>query len=583
MKTKIISILIILIVFCSFTTFEICRKSLKKVLNIESASVLNIDMNNNGIYDTGETICIEGTASFTANLSKNQTDLQDLLKLSHAEALQLGYLTDEFAENLLSGKKVKVKILKSQYNQKCKSGDIFINGNSYKSKLLNSGFGIANGQSTENFQKQLDKARKLKLVILNHKSNKFHNLNCEYGLAAHDTIIIPQKHLTKDSKPCKFCHISQEKTKANVPEKTYPLIISNGCIKMYLTDLTSKLKPDNKCTSPVCKEVLNRINSSKTSIDIALYGWDNIKEIYNALLDAKSRGVKIRLVYDTSKNNYYPQTQSLVSIADNSSTDTMKFLMHNKFMIFDKKSIVTGSMNFTKTGFSGFNTNCIFFINSTEIAKIYLDEFEQMLNGKFHQEKSVVSHKTVSFGNTKITPLFSPKDKAIVNNIIPIINSAQKYIYIPAFILTHDDLANSLIKAKTRGVDVKIISDATSPSSSRSKVKTLRQANIPVKVENYAGKVHSKSIIIDDKYIISGSMNFTNSGENKNDENCLIIEDQRLAVYYKGFFNYLWKKIPDKYLKYNPRPEGKSSIGSCTDGIDNNYDGKIDMNDAACN
>ena len=162
------------------------------------------------------------------------------------------------------------------------------------------------------------------------------------------------------------------------------------------------------------------------------------------------------------------------------------------------------------------------------------------------------------------------------------IDRAQKYIYIPTFIITHDELANSLINAKNRGVDVKIIVDATNINSSRSKVKILRNADIPLKIENYAGKIHSKSIIIDNKYIIAGSMNFTNSGENKNDENSLIIEDYKLAKYYKGFFEYLWEKIPNKYLKQNPPAEGKLSIGSCTDGIDNDYDGKIDMNDENC-
>ena len=32
----------------------------------------------------------------------------------------------------------------------------------------------------------------------------------------------------------------------------------------------------------------------------------------------------------------------------------------------------------------------------------------------------------------------------------------------------------------------------------------------------------------------------------------------------------------------NVRAEGKDSIGSCQDGLDNNYDGLIDMNDPAC-
>ena len=94
--------------------------------------------------------------------------------------------------------------------------------------------------------------------------------------------------------------------------------------------------------------------------------------------------------------------------------------------------------------------------------------------------------------------------------------------------------------------------------------------------------MHSKSIIIDNKYIVTGSMNLSNSGEKKNDENTLIIEDKRLAEFYRDFFLYLWKKIPDKYLNQNVRAEGKDSIGSCTDGIDNNFDGKIDSADAAC-
>ena len=77
-------------------------------------------------------------------------------------------------------------------------------------------------------------------------------------------------------------------------------------------------------------------------------------------------------------------------------------------------------------------------------------------------------------------------------------------------------------------------------------------------------------------------MNFTNSGENKNDENVLIVEDMQLSKFYKGFFEYLWKKIPERYLQHSVRAEGKYSIGSCSDGIDNNFDGKIDKDDVGC-
>lgn len=554
---KIISIILLLGLFSGFCIFEHIRKSEKAVVKIIAPSVIELEK---------EVICIPNVETFTADLNKNQTDFEKKYGISHEDALELGYLTDRFAENFLTGKKVKVKYT-GEKNQNCAFGDIYVQKQSYSEHLINSGF-------ANDFSKQIEKAKKLKLVILNHKSNKYHKLNCKYGTIAHDIVILPEGQLPKDAKPCKFCHISKQ----NQP-KSYPLAISNGDIKMYLTDLTMTLKPDNKCKSLVCQQLLGLINSSEKSIDIALYGWSNVPEIYNALINAKLRGVNIQIVYDISKDDYYPETQNILKLASKTSADGPRILMHNKFFIFDDKKLFTGSMNFSQTGLSGFNSNCVFLINSKEIAQIYKKEFNQMLDGKFHNAKIKLPPKTVRIKETNITPLFSPKDKVITNNVIPLINRAKHYIYIPAFIVTHDEFTDALIQAHKRNVTVKIIVDASNSTNPRSKVKVLRQAGIPVKIENYAGKMHSKTIIIDDKYLIAGSMNFSKSGENKNDENCLIIESERLARYYREFFEYLWNKIP--YKQY-VRAEGKDSIGSCSDGIDNNYDGKIDMQDEAC-
>ena len=206
-----------------------------------------------------------------------------------------------------------------------------------------------------------------------------------------------------------------------------------------------------------------------------------------------------------------------------------------------------------------------------------------MYSGKFHNLKSKMPEKRYLLSDgTAIKVYFSPQDKGITNGVIPLVNGANKYIYVPAFLITHKPFTTSLIKAKQRGVDVKIILDATSIGLRNTSTKELRAAGIPVKIENYAGKMHSKTMIIDDRYIVTGSANFSNSGENKNDENQLIIENPKLAKFYKEFFLYLWAKIPDKYLKFNPPAESKYSIGSCSDGVDNDYDGKIDMADKGC-
>mgnify|MGYP003298859445 CR=1 FL=1 len=49
----------------------------------------------------------------------------------------------------------------------------------------------------------------------------------------------------------------------------------------------------------------------------------------------------------------------------------------------------------------------------------------------------------------------------MTNAVIPLIRQAKKYIYIPTFVLTEKRVTEELILAKRRGVDVKIIIDAS--------------------------------------------------------------------------------------------------------------------------
>ena len=317
---------------------------------------------------------------------------------------------------------------------------------------------------------------------------------------------------------------------------------------------------------------------------VLIYGYSSTPAIENAILSAQARGVEIRLVYDSDAKggNIYPDTDKFANMIPNRKSDfgtrEARQTMHNKFYIFDDSTVITGSANLSHTDMSGFNSNSIIVIKSEQVAKIYKREFEQMYNGKFHSEK--IPFEREDLGNMQV--YFSPQDRAITNGILPLINSAKNYIYIPTFIITEKRVVTALIDAKTRGVDVKIIVDALNASNKYSKHSELRLAGIPVKAENYAGKMHSKSVIIDDEYLVIGSMNLSKSGELKNDENLVILKNAQATKFYRDFFLYQWNKIPNKWLKYTPRAEGKDSIGSCSDGIDNNYDGLTDQFDAAC-
>lgn len=598
-------VLVLIILLTLFGVFELYQNSGRKVLKVYTPSLLAIDINRNNKIDDGEIICIPDLITLTSDIKTDQSKLSKALNISNNDALKFGYITDSFAKGLLQNKKIKL-IFKKQHSPNCKCAKLIVNGNDYVKEFEKEGLSIINNKpfNLELFNKNLENAKKLNLVIVNPSSGKFHTLDCKFGLNSADYIILPKSDAEKLYNKCHYCfktHSAEPKTNkekyilktitefSNKSEYRESLVKDD--ITFLLSDYTEKIQPDKKCEHIFCKQMVSLINSTQDTLDMAIYGWADIPEISKALKNAQTRGVKIRVVYDKHfGREYYPQTQDFINSLQNTRSDEIAgnskltaMLMHNKFIIFDNRTVFTGSMNFSTTGLSGFNANNVVIVTSPEIANLYTNEFEQMYSGKFHTLKiSNSGDRVVLVNDTKISVYFSPQDKVIHNQILPLINNAEKYIYIPAFVITHYELSNALIAAKNRNINVKIITDATSSGMTHNKISELRKAGIPLKTESFAGKMHTKSIIIDDKVVITGSMNFSNSGENKNDENCLIIEDKEIAKFYRGYFEYIWAKIPDKWLYKNIQAESKDSVGSCNDGLDNDYDGKTDAEDGGC-
>ena len=592
--------LFLLSLLVAFLTFLNISSKTRTVRSVISPTKIIIDTNSKNNH-SNETYCIDGIDAFSLEYSEDFINkYTQKYNLTQNEFISLGYLAQDYAQKTLLNQKVRIK-LGTNVSKECKYASISLNGIDYKKALENSGFGIVNDniKNLDKFKHNLELARKLNLVILNHHSNKYHTLDCPYGNIAHDKVILPKSQLPEDTIPCKFCHTDKPKTRLikdndiiEIPSIIQPsLQISNGEITTYITNFTKVLKPTNTCNTSACIRLLSEIDNSNSTIDIALYGYREVPEITSALKRAKSRGVRIRYVcdslYDTSRN-YYPDNEVIEKLAssyrsDRSSSQTLSnMLMHNKFLIFDNKTVYTGSMNLSSTGTSGFDVNSIIIIKSKEVANLYTKEFEQMLNGKFHTEKNIfTTNRKFLLDNSEIEIYFSPKDKP-TNRILELIKNAKTYIYIPTFLITHNEIATELINAHNRGVDVRIIIDANSVTTRNTKHSQLRKSGIMLKTENYAGKLHAKTMIIDDTYFVSGSMNFSNSGANKNDENLVIIKDKDIAKLHKNFFLYLWTIIPNKYLHKNAKPESPDSIGSCSDGIDNNFNNKTDNEEDYC-
>ena len=125
------------------------------------------------------------------------------------------------------------------------------------------------------------------------------------------------------------------------------------------------------------QRIIKAIDSSVSTIDLCIFDFTS-KEIKEAFERAKSRGVKIRIVADSRQaRGVNSVVQTLIDEGFNVKIRHGKGrgIMHNKFAIFDKKLLETGSYNWT---YSAEHYNCenAIFISDPETIKRYQEEFD---------------------------------------------------------------------------------------------------------------------------------------------------------------------------------------------------------------
>lgn len=205
-------------------------------------------------------------------------------------------------------------------------------------------------------------------------------------------------------------------------------------------------------------------------------------------------------------------------------------LMHNKFCILDDQIVITGSMNPTERGINH-NDNNVVIINSKHIAKNYLDEFNEMHKGIFH-EGSNVRFPEVYMGDKLYENYFCPEDDC-KKKVYAELSASENSIYFMTFSFTDDDIGNLLLEKYNSGFEVKGIFETTQAGSSYSQHEKLKGFSIR---DNNKYTMHHKVFIIDNETVITGSYNPTKNADENNDENILIIHDKRIAdIYLKEF------------------------------------------------
>lgn len=304
--------------------------------------------------------------------------------------------------------------------------------------------------------------------------------------------------------------------------------------------------------------IIQRINNAKRSIDAALYSLSGTvgAEVATALVNAKNRGVKIRVIGEYDNRTTAPwstlQNNGIPYINDYFGNNLNTGLFHNKFFVIDYRGgapdsiwVLTGSWNPTDPGTNDDRQNLVE-IQDVALAGAYTVEFEEMWgsttdvanaqNSRFSSRKFNNTPHNFVIGGKKIECYFSPSDKT-TSNIGKTVGKAKKSVNIAMLTFTRKELADSIIVVKNKGSKTRVI--LSNNDDTGTQFSYLQANGVDIRLKGFTtGLLHHKYAIIDAEptgftpYLITGSHNWSSAAENSNDENTLIIQDDLIANLY---------------------------------------------------
>ena len=141
-------------------------------------------------------------------------------------------------------------------------------------------------------------------------------------------------------------------------------------------------------------------------------------------------------------------------------------------------------------------------------------------------------------------------DEAYYERVSSLLDKAGKYVYVAMYLMKYDVneeddpvnmLLEKLVELHNRGVDVRVVVDDYTKSHYNDTISYLRENGIPVKLDPYKStRLHAKIIIIDGKWLVVGSHNWSESGLQYNEEAAILTNKTQTIIEAQKYYDNLW-------------------------------------------
>ncbi len=369
---------------------------------------------------------------------------------------------------------------------------------------------------------------------------------------------------------------------------------------------------------PVEAELVKAIDSAKKTLRVAMYEF-NQQGFWDALQRAKKRGVKIEVLLDRSHvyttgyedDGITPRMPKAMVVellrAKGYNVLLLKGrlggIMHNKFVIVDDGLLQLGSYNYTHQSEADHYENVTFTVEKKRVSGA-LEYFQYMrsLGEKMDLKllKKILSRTdsampkaeavAESSGREKAEPsemprsqgtpialhgekfpmqMFSP-NAGIEAALVRAIQASKATIEIAMFSFFSQPIAEALLKAKERGIAVRIVMDKS--QSGTSKLDNwfawhgfdLRILTGPDRTRDPRyQKMHNKFAIFDGQMLESGSFNYSSRAETLSFENASFYNDAALIARFAAAFAQMFErgtapKAPKRQPVFDVKPESEA-------------------------
>jgi phosphatidylserine/phosphatidylglycerophosphate/cardiolipin synthase-like enzyme len=304
------------------------------------------------------------------------------------------------------------------------------------------------------------------------------------------------------------------------------------------------------------------LNVTRSTVDVAMYSISaGQAKMWGPLVEAVKRGVKCRFILnEASSTAMAGKAQALENIG--CDVRFVKGVMHNKFALFDRFYLSTGSANWSTGADMKYSENVLIYSKFPGVVADFQAEFDRLwaASADFPSQKKAPTFPkgagTMPPARDGVYSIFTSQNSAatylLTDAIVGLVNNAKQEVDIMVAHFDSATIKDAVCAAVGRKLRVRVLLDQGQFNVSASQAKNLEKCKAEVRYKVYGTAynharsqlLHDKSILVDRKWLGTGSYNWSNTAEKANQENLQVVTYTRsTAALIKAFqheFETLW-------------------------------------------